>query len=152
MAVSGAASQTGGGGSIFSTPLPSNAALVLINLLSNAIKFSPRGSIVTAGVRRMGDRIRFEVIDRGAGIPDHFKPHVFERFARADASDARRQGGAGLGLSICKMLVERHLGTMAFAATPGGGTTVWFDLPARIPTAPGEPLLPQALAGQRAAE
>ena len=125
---------------------------VLINLLSNAIKFSPRGSIVTAGVRRMGDRIRFEVIDRGAGIPDHFKPHVFERFARADASDARRQGGAGLGLSICKMLVERHLGTMAFAATPGGGTTFWFDLPARIPTAPGEPLLPQALAGQRAAE
>ncbi len=125
---------------------------VLINLLSNAIKFSPRGSTVTAGVRRLGDRIRFEVIDRGAGIPDHFKPHVFERFARADASDARRQGGAGLGLSICKMLVERHLGTMAFAATPGGGATFWFDLPARIPTAPGEPLLPQAVTGQRAAE
>jgi len=125
---------------------------VLINLLSNAIKFSPRGSAVTAGVRRTGDRIRFEVIDRGAGIPEHFKPHVFERFARADSSDARRQGGAGLGLSICKMLVERHLGTMAFQATPGGGTTFWFDLPARLPTAPGEPLLAQARPGQRAAE
>ena len=103
---------------------------VLTNLLSNAIKFSDRGSTVTLALAAHGERVRLTVADRGAGIPDAFRAHVFQRFAQADATDTRRRGGTGLGLSISKGIVERHGGRIWFDSVVGEGTTFTVELPA----------------------
>jgi PAS domain S-box-containing protein len=102
---------------------------VVTNLLSNAIKFSPRGEKVIIGTEKRGDVVRISVRDHGLGIPDGFKPRVFEKFAQADASDTRQKGGSGLGLSILKTIVERLGGTVAFDDAPGGGTIFQVELP-----------------------
>jgi signal transduction histidine kinase len=103
---------------------------VIINLLSNATKFSPTGGTVTIGMTPVGDQIRISVSDQGTGIPDAFKPHVFERFAQAGSTDRRQQGGSGLGLAIAKGLVERFAGAISFESSATSGTTFWVDLPA----------------------
>jgi PAS domain S-box-containing protein len=105
---------------------------VLTNLLSNAIKFSPRGGRVTVQLGEHQGRARLSVLDRGCGIPDEFRERSFQRFAQADTGDGRRQGGAGLGLSICKAIVEDHDGAITYAAREGGGTVFHVEL-ARAP-------------------
>lgn len=102
---------------------------VLANLLSNAVKFSPRGACVQVSLRRHGGGFRISVRDQGPGIPDAFRPRVFERFAQADGSDARQKGGTGLGLHICRVIVERHGGRIGFDTRPGRGTAFHVDLP-----------------------
>jgi PAS domain S-box-containing protein len=99
------------------------------NLLSNAAKFSPRGEEVRVCARAEGTRVRILVTDRGPGIPEAFRPRVFERFAQADSSDAREKGGTGLGLAIAKAIVTRLGGTIGFDTEPGKGTTFWIELP-----------------------
>jgi signal transduction histidine kinase len=103
---------------------------VLANLLSNAAKFSPRGEQVRVRATHNGDRVRVEVIDRGRGIPDEFKPRAFTRFAQADASDHREKGGTGLGLAICKAIIDRSGGTIGVDSRLGQGSTFWFELEA----------------------
>jgi signal transduction histidine kinase len=93
---------------------------VLTNLLSNAVKFSRRGDTVTVRLEALGARARISVVDHGGGIPDEFRPRVFQRFAQADSADSRAKGGTGLGLSICKSLVERHGGTIWYESGSGG--------------------------------
>ena len=102
---------------------------VVTNLLSNAIKFSPRDSEVFVAIEARDGMIRISVRDHGVGIPDEFKPRVFEKFAQADASDARQKGGTGLGLSIVKQIVTRLDGKVGFEDAPGGGTVFYVDLP-----------------------
>ncbi|MDB5365886.1 MAG: sensor hybrid histidine kinase [Rhodospirillales bacterium] len=102
---------------------------VLANLLSNAIKYSPAGAAVELALIEAGETIRFEVRDRGPGIPHEFQNRIFDKFAQADASDARQKGGTGLGLSIAKSIVERHGGTIGFTTSPAG-TVFTFTLPA----------------------
>jgi signal transduction histidine kinase len=70
------------------------------------------------------------VRDRGHGVPEEFKPRIFEKFAQADNSDARQQGGTGLGLSIVKQIVERLGGTVSFDDAHGGGAIFRVELPA----------------------
>jgi PAS domain S-box-containing protein len=102
---------------------------VMNNLLSNAAKFSPAEGQVRVRVARRSTQVRISVSDLGPGIPESFRPRVFERFSQADTSDARQKGGTGLGLSICRAIVERHDGLIDFETVPGKGTTFWFELP-----------------------
>lgn len=102
---------------------------VLANFLSNAAKFSPEGGTVEITVSQQGARARLEVRDHGPGIPEAFRPHIFEKFSQADASDARQRGGTGLGLAISKELVERMGGSIGFESEPGQGACFYFELP-----------------------
>ncbi len=102
---------------------------VITNLLSNAIKFSPRGQKVTVAIQGDPDTVRISVRDYGPGIPQDFKPRVFEKFAQADTSDARHKGGTGLGLSIVREIVTRMGGQVDFEDAPGGGTIFRVTLP-----------------------
>jgi PAS domain S-box-containing protein len=102
---------------------------VVTNLLSNAVKFSPPGEEVAVGIENRGGWIRLSVRDHGKGVPEDFKPRIFERFAQAEASDARKRGGTGLGLSIVKQIVTRLGGEVGFADAPGGGAIFHVELP-----------------------
>ena len=80
-------------------------------------------------IEKATDVVRLTVRDHGAGISVDFKPHIFERFAQADATNARQKGGTGLGLSIVKQIVDRLGGEVDFADAPGGGTIFHVALP-----------------------
>jgi DNA-binding response OmpR family regulator len=102
---------------------------VLTNLISNAVKFSPAGGTVSVATSRADGTLHLAVTDRGRGIPDAFKPRIFQKFAQADATDSRQKGGTGLGLSIVKSIVERHGGRIGFESEWGAGSTFHVDLP-----------------------
>jgi PAS domain S-box-containing protein len=103
---------------------------IVTNLLSNAIKFSPRGEKVVVAIESRGGKILISVRDHGHGVPEEFKPRIFEKFAQADNSDARQLGGTGLGLSIVKQIVERLGGSVRFDDAPGGGAIFSVEIPA----------------------
>jgi signal transduction histidine kinase len=108
---------------------PDRLAQVVTNLLSNAIKFSPADNEVVVAIESGTDVVRISVRDHGPGISAAFKPHIFERFAQADATNARQKGGTGLGLSIVKQIVDRLSGEVGFADASGGGTIFHVELP-----------------------
>jgi PAS domain S-box-containing protein len=110
---------------------PDRLAQVVTNLLSNAIKFSPPDGEVVVAIQQHDRLVRISVRDHGPGIPADFRPHMFEKFAQADATDAGRKGGTGLGLSIVKQIVTRLGGTVDFDEAPGGGTVFHVDLAGR---------------------
>jgi signal transduction histidine kinase len=108
---------------------PDRLLQVVTNLLSNAIKFSSADNEVVVAIEKRPDMVRLTVRDHGPGIPTDFKPLIFEKFAQADAGDARQKGGTGLGLSIVKQIVDRLSGEVGFADAPGGGTLFHVELP-----------------------
>jgi len=106
---------------------------VLVNLLSNAVKFSPPGGVVTIAVTVDGQWTEFRVIDHGRGVPAAHRRAIFERFRQVDPSDAREKGGAGLGLAICKSIVEQHGGSIGVESEEGAGSAFWFRLASLTP-------------------
>lgn len=102
---------------------------VLVNLIDNALKFSPAGATVIAGMEPLGNVVRFTVVDSGPGVPAEFSTRIFTRFERADHSNTAPTGGAGLGLSVCKAVVEGCGGRIDFFNNPKKGATFWFELP-----------------------
>ena len=102
---------------------------VFTNLLSNAAKFSPAGATVEVAVTRRGQWLRVGVTDHGAGVPEAFRARIFGKFAQADSSSTRQNGGAGLGLSIAKAIIERHGGRIDYISEPDQGATFFVDLP-----------------------
>jgi signal transduction histidine kinase len=102
---------------------------VMTNLLSNAIKFSPRDEQVYVKITHENHRVRVAITDNGPGIPVNFHGSIFQKFAQADASNARQKGGTGLGLSISRAIIERLQGSIDFVTSPDNGTTFFFELP-----------------------
>ena len=101
---------------------------ILFNLVSNAVRFSNAGGRITLAAARRGDFVEFTVADDGVGIPADALPGVFRPFEAR--SPLGRRGGAGLGLSIVKSLVELHGGTVEISSREGAGTTATVRLPA----------------------
>ena len=101
---------------------------VIDNLLSNAVKFSRKDGEVTLKLSIDGADALVEVIDRGEGIPVQFQSRIFEKFSQADASDSRAKEGTGLGLTICRKIIESHEGTIGFTSQEQVGTTFWVRL------------------------
>jgi signal transduction histidine kinase len=103
---------------------------LLRNLLDNAVKHSPEdGDPVTLSMVRKNDDIEIIVEDRGEGIEEAALSQLFEPFFRADASRSRKTGGYGLGLSLCKAIVDAHRGRIEVDSAPGRGTRVVATLP-----------------------
>ncbi|MBD2177759.1 GAF domain-containing protein [Pseudanabaena sp. FACHB-1998] len=102
----------------------------LTNLISNAIKFSSVNSKVWITVeKRLNSEVLFSVCDEGQGIPLDKLEIIFERFQQVDSSDSRRKGGTGLGLTICRQIIEQHEGKIWAESTLGKGSTFSFTLP-----------------------
>ncbi|MCB9852088.1 MAG: heavy metal sensor histidine kinase [Phycisphaerales bacterium] len=102
---------------------------VLSNVFDNALKFTPSGGRVDVDLTANADFVTIKVADTGSGIDPANLPHVFDRFYRADAARTRSTGGFGLGLPICRTIVEAHGGTITIDSTPGSGTSVVINLP-----------------------
>ena len=110
---------------------------VLTNLVGNALKFTPPGGQVRVTATADGAHARVEVRDTGCGIAPEHLPHLFERFYQASPGTTRQAGGIGLGLSICRALVEAHGGAIGVASEPGAGAAFWFTLPVAAPADEG---------------
>lgn len=102
---------------------------VIVNLMSNALKYTPSNGTVEIGVKKRGEDALLYVKDSGVGISTEDLPHIFERFYRVDKSRSRITGGAGIGLTITKAIVEAHRGTIGVESTVGKGTTFTVVLP-----------------------
>jgi two-component system sensor histidine kinase/response regulator len=110
---------------------------ILLNLVGNALKFTDRGRVVIrallAETTASHATIRFEVQDTGAGIPSEATSNVFEPFVQADGSSSRGYSGTGLGLTICKQLVELMQGQIGVTSVLGSGSLFWFTVPFLCP-------------------
>lgn len=100
---------------------------VLVNLLENAVKYTPAGTRLAVGAEVQDEGIVVEVADEGPGLPEGAEERVFEKFYRAQEEGT--QGGVGLGLAICRAIVEAHGGRIWAENRPGGGAVFKFTLP-----------------------
>jgi signal transduction histidine kinase len=113
---------------------------VFFNLIDNAIKYTPRGGRVSVSSTINDGTVTITVADTGPGIATEHLPHVFDRFYRADRSRTEATGGAGLGLAICKAIVEAHGGKIAAASSVGAGTQFLVTFPLlKVPPRPESP-------------
>ena len=109
--------------------VPDQLARLLANLIENALRHTATEGKVVLSARAAEDMVEITLSDTGEGIAPEHLPHLGERFYRVEGSRSRRYGGAGLGLAICKSIVEAHGGTLTLESKPGKGTTVTLLLP-----------------------
>ncbi len=109
---------------------------VFTNLVGNAVKFTPRGGSIVLRAQRRGDHVLFSVTDTGSGIAADQLGHVFDRFWQAGETAI---AGVGLGLAICRGIVEQHGGKIGVESTLGKGTTFSFTLPITMGALPPNP-------------
>ncbi len=103
---------------------PEKTTAIVSNLLSNAVKFTPAGGRIEVKIQEADDHLQIEVADTGQGIAEGQLPHIFDRFYQADDSTTRAKEGTGIGLAICRKIVEHHGGTIDVSSDGlGRGTT-----------------------------
>jgi two-component system sensor histidine kinase KdpD len=110
---------------------------VLVNLLENVSKYTPPGTTVTLSAQVVGDQLSVSVADNGPGLPVGREEAVFQKFTRGERESSTP--GVGLGLSICRAIVESHRGKINASRGPGGGAIFTFTLPLGTPPPAVEP-------------
>lgn len=108
---------------------PDRILQVFVNLMSNAVKFSPEGEKIVIKSELQDKFILLKVIDAGRGVPEEKQEAIFQRHVQVSESDKKIQGGMGLGLAICKAIVEQHGGQIGCYSNEERGSTFWFTLP-----------------------
>lgn len=101
---------------------------VLVNFVNNAVKYAPDSREIIIEVTRLTDKVKISVTDHGPGISPEKKPHLFDRYYRADYNGIQFSG-LGLGLYICAEIIKKHDGEIGADSEPGKGSTFWFTLP-----------------------
>jgi signal transduction histidine kinase len=104
-------------------------AQVLSNLLSNAIKYSPGGGVVRIRTHLHRGSVRVSISDSGIGIPEEQRDSIFEKFFRIESEETAEIRGLGLGLALCREIIEAHGGSIGSDDADGGGTVFWFEVP-----------------------
>lgn len=108
---------------------PDRIMQVVVNFGANAIKFSPEQSTVVLKAFPDGDYVEMQVIDQGRGVPESHHKLIFEKFEQVEAQDGKQKAGTGLGLPICKDIIEASCGEIGVRSKPGAGSTFWFRVP-----------------------
>ncbi len=116
-------------GSITAEVDPGLLELAILNLLGNAIKYSSPPAHVTVCMHQNPDEVQISIQDQGLGIPPEDLEHIFERFYTVNKAHSRKLGGAGIGLSLVKTIVEKHEGIIQVISTLGKGSTFTICLP-----------------------
>jgi signal transduction histidine kinase len=111
---------------------PGKIEQVLANLLSNAIKYSPPGSSVSLSARRSETDVLVSVQDHGPGISAEGQARLFQPFGRVGSKPTAGEKSTGLGLAICRKIVEGHKGSIWVESSPGQGSTFFFSLPVTV--------------------
>lgn len=108
---------------------PDRIIQVIVNLASNAVKFSPKGSVVKVIAQELEEAVEVQVIDQGRGVPAEHQEAIFEKYKQVKHEDGTKKGGTGLGLPICKLIIEQSGGTIGVRSEEGKGSCFWFRLP-----------------------
>ncbi|MBI4236698.1 MAG: histidine kinase, partial [Chloroflexi bacterium] len=108
---------------------PSQIERVISNLVENAAKYSPEGTLISIGARAGLEEVRVWVADQGIGIPPDQTERIFEKFVRLPGPGGHSTPGTGLGLPLCKVIVEAHGGRIWVESVPGRGSRFSFTLP-----------------------
>jgi signal transduction histidine kinase len=115
---------------------PERTLQVLNELVANAIRFSPPNTAIRLATQPSTEgEVCFVIEDQGRGIAPEKLERIFDRFQQGDASDSRALGGTGLGLALCRSIIEQHGGRIWAESTPGKGSRFLFTLPAAVPEA-----------------
>ncbi len=107
----------------------SQVELVVENLLDNAIKYIKKGGVIEIGLSKNDKNIHFKIKDNGVGIPREDQKYIFQKFFRSENARRTQTQGSGLGLYICKAIIEKNGEKMGFKSEEGKGSTFWFTLP-----------------------
>jgi two-component system sensor histidine kinase KdpD len=126
-------------GHVVETSIPADSGLVpmdgllieqvLVNLLDNAAKYTPAGSVITVSAARTPAGAELAVSDRGPGLHEIERERIFDKFYHSAVTSSDRGRGAGLGLAICKAIVQAHGGAIRAEPREGGGSKFVFTLP-----------------------
>ena len=103
---------------------------VLVNLIGNAVNYTPQGCRIAISVHKHASGVRVDVADDGSGIPDSQKGHIFDMFYNGSHERGDHRRGMGLGLALCKSIVEAHGGRIGVRDAHPHGCIFWFTLPA----------------------
>lgn len=103
--------------------------LAIMNLLENGVRYSSSPAELCVEIKKEEKEVKIQIIDKGIGVPAVDLPYIFDRFYTVDKARTRKSGGAGLGLSIVKTIIEKHQGTVSVVSETGKGSTFTIVLP-----------------------